>query len=288
MSDEQPEDEAPGNRGTPAWMATFADMMSLLLCFFVLLLSFANMDVVKFREMMGSLKDAFGVKVQDPGQFKAKSSTLIEISESEKKPIIELEPELEDSRQRVDRELVKRVDKFIDDRGLAGIVDAVPGKRGVTIRIKGKLMFETASDVMRPEATPILLEIAELTARYDYKIAVEGHTDDVPIRTERFPSNWELSAARAVAGARFLIEQGKVQPERIMASGRAHTRPITHNRTPEAQALNRRLEFVFYREEDAEDDNESLIGFDDDLQVVVAVIEELGLHDLLDVGSTGV
>ena len=272
MSDEQPEEAAPepaaamrsvvdegpheeeaaSQSGAPAWMATFADMMTLLLCFFVLLLSFANMDIVKFQDMMGSLKDAFGVKVQDPGEFQAKSSTPIEISDAEKKPVVAPVPELEDSRQRVDRELAKRVDKFIDDKGLAGIVEAVPGKRGVTIRIKGKLMFETASEVLRPEATPVLHEIAELTARYDYKIAVEGHTDDVPIRTERFPSNWELSAARAVAGARYLIEKGKVQPERVMASGRAHTRPITHNRTPEAQALNRRLEFVFYREEDPE------------------------------------
>jgi chemotaxis protein MotB len=215
-------------------------MMSLLLCFFVLLLSFANMDIVKFREMMGSLKDAFGVKVQDPGELEERSSSPIELSESETKPIIELDPQPVRAREQTDRELLDQVEKFIDDRVLDGIVEAVPGQRGVTIR----------SDVLRPEATPILNEIAGLAARYTYKIAVQGHTDDVPIRTERFPSNWELSAARAVAGVRYLIEHGEVKPERVTATGLAHTQPITHNQTPAAKARNRRLEFVFYHEED--------------------------------------
>ena len=254
VNDEQPSEEAPKQGGAPAWMATFADMMSLLLCFFVLLLSFANMDIVKFQEMMGSLKDAFGVKVQDPGELEERSSSLIELSESETKPIIELDPQPVRAREQTDRELLDQVEKFIDDRVLDGIVEAVPGQRGVTIRIKGTLMFETASDVLRPEATPILNEIAGLAARYAYKIAVQGHTDDVPIRTERFPSNWELSAARAVAGVRYLIEHGKVKPERVTATGLAHTQPITHNQTPAAKARNRRLEFVFYHEEDLERD----------------------------------
>ena len=226
--------------------------MSLLLCFFVLLLSFANMDVVKFKEMLGSIKDAFGVEVQKPGDFEARSTSPIELAEPENKSVIELEPQAVSPRAKMDQELLEEVDEFITARDLDGVVEAVPGERGVTIRTKGTLMFETASDTLRTEATPVLNEIAQLAVRYDYQIAVEGHTDDVPIHTERFPSNWELSAARAVAGARYLIESGRVEPERVSATGRAHTRPITRDSTPQAKAQNRRLEFVFFHEQDKE------------------------------------
>jgi chemotaxis protein MotB len=230
-------------------MATFADMMSLLVCFFVLLLSFANMDIVKFRDMMGSMKDAFGVKVRGHGDLPAESSTLIELDFEEKEPT---EPDLPETSQgqAQDRELLEQVERFAEERELTGIVEAVPGEGGVTVRVTGALMFETASDQLRPEAGPIFDELAELASRYAYKIAVEGHTDDVPISTDRFPSNWELSTARAVAGVRYLIERGNVSPERIGASGFAHTRPITRDTDPESKARNRRIEFVFYQDEE--------------------------------------
>jgi len=249
--EEELSEEAPKMEGAPMWMATFGDMMSLLLCFFVLLLSFANLDVVKFRDMLGSMKDAFGVQTQTAGEFAAHSTAPIELVETEKKSVIELDPQaVPPPKAKMDEELLEKVEKFIGASGLDGVVEAVPGERGVTIRTKGTLMFETASDTLRLEAAPVLNEIAQLAVRYDYQIAVEGHTDDVPIHTERFPSNWELSAARAVAGARYLIERGGVGPERVSATGRAHTRPLTRDATPQAKAKNRRLEFVFYHEED--------------------------------------
>ncbi|MFQ5515188.1 MAG: flagellar motor protein MotB [Myxococcota bacterium] len=249
----QPEqDDPPVQEGAPAWMATFGDMMSLLLCFFVLLLSFANMDIIKFREMKGSLEDAFGVTKVNPGSYEVRSTSPIELSDSDAKPQVDLElPPVPPAEQR-DEELLKAVQKFIENRALEGIVEAVPGDRGVTIRIKGTLMFESASDELRAEGQPVFDEIVDLAARFPYKIAVEGHTDDRPINTPRFKSNWELSAARAVAGVHYLIRRGGIDPERISATGYAHTRPIALGDTEEARAANRRLEFVFFREDDVE------------------------------------
>lgn len=236
--------------GAPAWMATFADMMSLLLCFFVLLLSFANMDIVKFEEMLGSVKDALGVAVPQPGVWAIRSNEMIEISPSEASAAVAIEvpvPKTDTDKNPEMERMKERLDKFIDERRLDGVVEAVAGQGGVTIRVKGTLMFNPASDELRMGATPVLEEIADLAQAFEYNVAVQGHTDDVPIKTARFPSNWELSAARAVAGLRYLITTGKLDPSKASATGFAHTRPIAEAGAPGSRALNRRLEFVFYR-----------------------------------------
>jgi len=226
-------DDPPASSGAPAWMATFGDMMSLLLCFFVLLLSFANMDVVKFREMMGSMQDAFGVRTENVGRFEAKSSEQRDAPEAGSE---------------TSAEFTEDVKAFIENRDLQGVVEAVAGNRGVTIRIKGTLMFESASDEMRSTGHPVLDEIIDLAMRYPNTIGVEGHTDDRPINTARYKSNWSLSAARAVAGVRYLIDVGGIEPSRISATGFAHTRPLGSNDTEQDRAINRRLEFVFFKE----------------------------------------
>jgi len=253
VSDDQLSAEPPKQEGAPPWMATFGDMMSLLLCFFVLLLSFANMDIIKFQDMMGSMKDAFGVQVQDPGEFQEESGSVIELAESPETTPIELDsaPVPSSPNRKLDLELLEKISQVIDERSLAGVVEAVPGEQGVTIRIKGTLLFEAASDKLRTRALPILDEIGKLASMFPHELAVQGHTDDVPIHTVRFPSNWELSTARAVAGVRYLIDNGHVQAERIGASGFAHTRPLTSEKTPEAKAQNRRIEFIFYHDQES-------------------------------------
>ncbi len=225
-------------------MATFGDMMSLLLCFFVLLLSFANMDIVKFREMLGSIQDAFGVQTESIGRFEAKSSQSQDGTEASTESA---------------SEFTEDVKEFIENRDLQGVVETVPGDRGVTIRIKGALMFESASDELRVAGQPVLDEIIDLAKRYPNSIAVEGHTDDRPINTARYKSNWLLSAARAVAGVRYLIDVGGIEPSRISATGFAHTRPIAPNDTEDNRALNRRLEFVFFKDSTETSGNNSTV-----------------------------
>jgi len=259
------EEDSPPPAGAPAWMATFGDMMSLLLCFFVLLLSFSEMNVVKFRNMAGSMSDAFGISSRTHGLEERSSSDLIELSDSmQQAPAMqpdgaqeraEGEEENEEAKRaaearKLDQELLDVVDKVISDRGLDERVQAVMGDHGVTIRADSQLMFEPGNDKMRAEAGAVMEEIAELAALFPYQIVVRGHTDDAPIRTARFPSNWELSSSRAVAGVRFLIDVGAVEPTRVSAQGFADTQPLVANDSPENRAKNRRIEFVFYREEE--------------------------------------
>jgi len=267
MADE--EEEPPKMEGAPAWMATFGDMMSLLLCFFVLLLSFAEMNVVKFKKMAGSMDQAFGVSARTDGLQDTMTGDVIEISKSmQEAPIVPEEepppPQPEDKTsaqseapaekkdeetRKLDQELLEVVDKVIQERGLDERVEAVLGDKGVTIRADSQLLFGPGQNKLKPEARAIMEEVAELAALFPYKIMVEGHTDNVPIRSSEFPSNWELSAARAVAGVRHLIDIGGIDPGRIAAAGFADTQPINSNESAEGRQKNRRLEFVFYREE---------------------------------------
>jgi chemotaxis protein MotB len=249
-------------------MATFGDLMSLLLTFFVLLLSFANMDIVKFRDAFGSLRDAFGVKLQDPGPFEAMTTQAVQLSEFEARKQIELvmqakpdasegdkpeEPqkapdEIEREQKAEDAALQGEMERAIRENDLSGVVEAVAGERGVTIRVKGSLMFKTASNDLRITSGGLLDKIVQLARRFPYKIAVEGHTDRVPIINDEYPSNWHLSTARAVTGVMYLIEKG-IAPSRLSAAGYGSTRPLAPEIDDASRSKNRRLEFVFYRSE---------------------------------------
>lgn len=235
--------------GAPAWMATFADMMTLLLCFFVLLLSFANVDIVKFRDMLGSLDEAFGVSRTDPGPYTARATTPIELETRAR--LEPAEPELAPTQSSErNREFVASMSEVAEQSELGGVVEAVAGAGGLTLRIEGAFVFESGSDNIRLGAMALLDEIAALAARSDYHVSVEGHTDDVPIHSARFPTNWHLSAARAVAGVIYLTGPGKLDPARVSATGYAHTRPIAWGQSEAARRENRRLEIVFQAPDD--------------------------------------
>lgn len=233
-----PQEEA--EEGAPAWMATFADMSTLLLTFFVLLLSFANMDVVKFREMLGSVKDAFGVQKEIWGDYIARSQTPIEQM---------LEQTMKEESQGQTEEQGMSMQQFLSIvqalfQELGGAAEVTMDEEGVTVRVEGKLLFPSGSANLKPEAAAVLDRIAALIKKYTFDLYILGHTDSVPIHTERFPSNWELSSARATAALRYLVERG-ADPARLVAVGFADSRPIAPNDTPEGRARNRRVEFVF-------------------------------------------
>ena len=223
-----------------AWMATFADLMSLLLTFFVLLLSFANMDVVRFKVVSGSVREAFGVQFQHPGQIEAVSTSIVELSKQESSPTIKVIEEVM---------MLEKVQKFIKDADMEDMMEAELDERGVVIRIKGHVLFKSGSADLRKEAPEILEPIVKLAKAMDHQLSIQGHTDDRPIRTSRFPSNWELSTARAVATMRHLVSQD-LDPARMNVAGYADMRPVTENTSAEGRAKNRRVEFVFLRSGD--------------------------------------
>jgi chemotaxis protein MotB len=235
--------------GAPAWLATMGDLMSLLLVFFVLMLSFANMDRQLFLEAIGSVQEALGVVQEGRGQFEMRSTSLIEWSESRSKPFADLvEMNQVQPSPTMDQQIMQQVQQTIAENNLSRIVEAESSERGVIVRVKGGALFKEGSDKLSPSAFVFLDEIIRITEEFPYELSIEGHTDDEPIQTTRFPTNWHLAASRSIAVLQYMIEAGDIEPARIAASGYGSTRPLVPNDGPESRAMNRRVEFVYKRD----------------------------------------
>lgn len=231
---EEPEEQ---EAGAPAWMVTFADLMTLLLTFFVLLLSFANMDTQKFRDMLGSLKDAFGTHQEDIGEFADAEAEILAIT-----------PNILDMKERERLLFFQEMKKLIDKQKMGKSADLKMEEDGVRLRIRGKALFKTGSADLSSAIFGLLDEMKELLDRFEYKLIVEGHTDNIPMKSNRFPSNWELSSSRAISVIRYFMEKHGVRPAKLSAIGYASTRPIdpkANNSSAENRAKNRRVEFKF-------------------------------------------
>ncbi len=222
--------------GAPLWVVTFGDMMSLLLCFFVLIVSFSTMDVIKYRALVGSLRSAFG----------SQASVMIQILSGRSAPV-GLGDAHPGNRSMTEEELEYELRAAVEEEGLTGEATLHYTDRGLVLRVRGHVLFDPGSAEIRAEAIPLLKKVAAVCRIFPRKVYVEGHTDNTPTRTDRFPSNWELSAARASAVVRYMLEVEHITPERFVASGYAETMPIATNRTAEGRAANRRVEFVFSR-----------------------------------------
>ncbi len=254
---EEQEDEGGGNE----WMTTFADLMSLLLTFFILLLSFANMDVIKFRDAQGSLKDAFGVQFDDTikGEQRTKAASIVDLLYKTKDSVVNLELEIRQSqgavksmiksRMQSNEDIYRKLQSIVRDQNLGDQVVVENTSRGVVITVNGQLFFYSGSAVLREESFPLLDNITNVVAEFPYKLTIEGHTDNTQIKTPEFPSNWELSTGRAISAVKYILSSGKVDPEKLGAGGYSDTRPIAQNDTPEGRRINRRIEFVFFRDD---------------------------------------
>jgi chemotaxis protein MotB len=237
------EAQAAEEEGAPAWMTTFADMMTLLLCFFVLLLAMSEQDVVKFKKMVGSVRETFGVSpVYSEDAYLA-----------EHEMVLEKVGENLDRTQRRTVEMATFIKKIhSSDPMLRDDLSIVPEREGIMVRVDALAMFEPGKARIRTEALPVLTDVIETMKEQNYKLVVRGHTDDTLISTSIYPSNWELSAARAAAVLRHLVEVGGLSPTRVKATGYGAAMPLVPNTTPENRARNRRVEF-FYNHPQARD-----------------------------------
>jgi chemotaxis protein MotB len=136
------------------------------------------------------------------------------------------------------------VREFLAARGLESAVEVTASSRGIILRTRDQILFDTAEATLKLEGRPVLDAIRDLSSQFKGQLAVEGHTDDRAIRTDLFPSNWELSGARAAAVLRYLIDT-QFDAARVHVAGYADTRPVADNTTREGRARNRRVEFVF-------------------------------------------
>ncbi len=256
------EEDAPKKpaAGAPAWVLTFADLMSLLLAFFVLLFSFSEMDKQKFKELSGSMKDAFGVQREIPA-FKPPIGTSMiarEFSPGQPKPTAENQIRQEAVREMRDFVKVEADEALNDDlekvkahlaleisEGLVEVVD--DGERVIIIRIRERGSFASGSAELSPGFDPVLVKLGTLLNEIDGEIVVAGHTDPVPIHTERFSSNWDLSSARATTVLLGIIDASGQPNERFRVMAHAATRPLADNDTAEGRGRNRRVEIFLLR-----------------------------------------
>lgn len=236
------EEESPGDDGSNLWLMTYGDMMTLLFAFFVLLFAMSETEMKDFAQLLESLKKAIG-KQEVPEAGTREGLEMLDVeAEAQPEAIDELGAMV---RKELD-EFLSEAEEFIMKNKLAGQVQIKQDRRGVVITISDLVLFPPGKANFNPEGTDILEKISELIEQFDYKVNVEGHTDNVPINTELFPSNWELSANRASKIVRFFIENG-IFPTRLSAEGFAEYKPIAPNDTPEGRAKNRRVEIVYER-----------------------------------------
>ncbi|MFK5892969.1 MAG: flagellar motor protein MotB [Pseudomonadota bacterium] len=245
-------DELAVEEGAPSWMVTFADLVTLLLVFFVLLFSMSSIETERFKSVMSSIQIALNVKSAFSIPQEDKDSSLIKPLVVSLKSLPQDDIEAEEIEQEVDdsQEFYQEIKKAIKEKQLGDhVLIKQEGKR-ITITVQGAMLFDSGDSELIPNSLPIFKSILELFNQYDdYSINIKGHTDDRPIETVRFPSNWELSAIRATTVLRYFIDQG-IEPERMAASGFADLLPIAPNDSDENRSKNRRVEFVLEKQKD--------------------------------------
>ena len=212
--------------GAPAWMVTFSDMVTLLLTFFVLLLSMANMDKTKFQAAAESMRSAFGV--MSGGATPLSSPKVIEFA-----------PIQDDFTSRLYQRMLSQINQLKIDRRIQLVKD----RGAVVLRIEESILFASGQTEINPDAYPVLRDVASLIQNLPLNLRIEGHTDDSPPSTQGM-SNWDISIARAVSVLKFFERENLVPLDRMSAVGYGSQRPLVKEQTPEARALNRRVEFV--------------------------------------------
>jgi len=221
---------------TGGWIVTFADLVTLLLVFFVLMFSISTMNLHKFKYAIKSIQVNLGE--ENP------AVDLLEIitePETEKKKI-----SIEDivGIKTREQKMMDDINDIIDETQLGDHVVLTRADGKIMVRIKGAVLFESGAAILNPESRPILDQIVRIINDYsEYNVNIKGHTDDKPIRTEKFPSNWELSSIRATNVLKYMIRSG-VDPIRLTATGYAELLPIVENDSTENRSINRRVEFV--------------------------------------------
>jgi len=242
VSDAGDDIQPPEEPSAPAWMATFGDLMSLLLTFFVLLMSFASMDQRRYAAVVGSMRDAFGVQRMHPGQLESLSDSLVRLSDTESTPfmrVIDVPTRIPER----DQALQARIEATLRQQRLQRVVQVEQGEDGVVVRVPDEMLFDPGSSELRPGSVVFLREIAGLIQQTPGDVAVRGHTDPSPVGSGRFRSNWALSTARAVAAVVHLVEVEGIDERRLRATGFGSTRPISTDE--DDRAADRRVEFVF-------------------------------------------
>ena len=262
MAKQKKPEEAPA--GAPAWMATFSDLMNLLLCFFVLLFSMSTVDAQKFEAMAESFSQTFSIfsggataigdgvlisngvsQLNELDEYINSTGNAAEVEEESKDAL----EEFEQQQLQCSEELAEVVEEVLQEQSLDGEITVDFTSQYVTLNLNGSLLFDSGSAQLKEESKPVLDKVAQILSRYgESTIEIEGHTDNVPIHNSDYANNNELSSFRALAVFDYFMETTNLDPAKVKHSGRGEYVPIADNTTPEGRARNRRVEIKLYHE----------------------------------------
>ena len=235
--------------GSPAWMTTFSDLMSLLLTFFILLFSMSSVSEEKFQAASQSIQTALstgGTSIIE-GSGSA-SGTGTGESESQVEDAA-LPPEVQ--------EMYEQVQEYLKENDLDSTLTITGDEKGIYVDIQESILFDSGRAVVKPEGRQTLDKLAKLLDEFDNRVIVEGYTDNVPTGSSGFPTNWELSTERAISVLRYLTEENSLPPERFSATGFGEYNPKFPNDSAENRAHNRRVNIVLVHEPKDVKPNES-------------------------------
>lgn len=228
-------DKCECETGAPAWLTTFSDLMSLLLCFFVLIVSMSRVIERDFFVAAGSLRGAFGVMKDDPAIVRLENIPL---------------PTLRNIQRAIVDKSISNLQDFIQSRRLGSDVKIIVSDKGVALSISSPLLFDSGRAEIKPESYPLLEEMFNIARGWPNVIRVEGHTDNIRIVSGIYESNWDLSFARALSVVQFAVHFSKIHPSRLAPVAYGEYRPVADNLTEEGRAKNRRIEiFMEYKKE---------------------------------------
>lgn len=252
-------------KGSPAWMATFSDLMNLLLCFFVLLFAMSSVDAEKFEKVVASLQSAFsilpagGASISEGMMISSGVSQLEmldnyyeeantkDTESNENEAENELVEEYQEQALAESEEMAEEIEEQLSWHGIQDQVEVNFNAEYVVLNMNGALLFDSGQSELRSEAYVLVEKIGQVISVYDSNIIeVEGHTDNVPIHSSKYEDNDVLSMYRALTVADYLREITDIESSHFKSSGRGEYLPIADNSTPEGRARNRRVEIKIY------------------------------------------
>jgi chemotaxis protein MotB len=239
------------------WLLTYSDLVTLLLTFFVLLFSMATIDKQKFEQIATSLRSAF--KHDSGGEifYHNKGEDIISIIEESnaidwenyevnKYPEMSEEQENKIKEYKL-QEVREKIEKAIEELDLKDFVSVIEEKHSLTLRIDSVILFDLGKADIKPSGKEVLLKLGSLMNELENEVMIQGHTDNLPINTMLYPTNWELSTKRATNVVIFLIDNCGLKPDKLTATGNGEFRPIAPNDTDENRQKNRRIDIVIVK-----------------------------------------
>ena len=254
-------------KASAEWMNTFADLMNLLLCFFVLLFAMSTVDAQKFELVVASFSQTFSIfsgghisvgegmvlgnGVSQLNELDKYMESLGKTAENEEETeeLDEIQKKMEEAKMEESEKLAERIEEAIEEGQMEEEIQLDFTSSYVQLTLKGAILFDSGSAELKKDAMPIIERVALILERYaENVIEIEGHTDNIPIHNSKYANNNELSSSRALSMFDYLINHTALEPSKIKHSGRGEYLPIADNSTPEGRAKNRRIEIKIYNE----------------------------------------